>query len=124
MTEKLALLGGKPLRSETIPSYNTIGEEEKKEVLKVLAKGELSGFVAGNTENFWGGEYVKKLENNFKSFFNFKYSVAVNSATSGLHAILSATGIGPGDEIITSPYTQAASATTAYFVDCSNFCRY
>ena len=58
MTEKLALLGGKPLRSETIPSYNTIGE---KEVLKFWQK-ELSGFVAA-TENFWGGEYVKKLEN-------------------------------------------------------------
>ena len=115
MTEQLAILGGEPIRKETLPPYNTIGNEEKNEVLKVLEKGELSGFVAGNTENFWGGEYVKKLENNFKSYFNVKYAVAVNSATSGLHAVLSATGIGPGDEIITSPYTQAASATTALF---------
>ena len=112
MTE-LAILGGEPVRSGNLPSYNTIGDAEKRAVMEVLESGDLSGFVAGSTEQFWGGRKVKELEAAFREYFDVKHAVAVNSATSGLHAVLSATGLGPGDEIITSPYTMAASATSA-----------
>lgn len=110
---KLAILGGQPVRADAAPIYNTIGAAEKRAVMEVLDSGELSGFVAGATDQFWGGKKVKALENAFKEYFNVKYAVAVNSATSGLHAALSAAGVGPGDEVITSPYTMAASATSA-----------
>ncbi len=112
MTNELALLGGTPIRKEPLPAYNMIGDEEKRAVMKVLESGELSGFVAGNIPQFWGGKNCKALEEAFKDHFNVKYAIAVNSATSGLHCAISAMGVGPGDEVITSPYTMAATATT------------
>jgi len=42
-----------------------------------------------------------------------KHAVSVNSATSGLYCAVGAVGVGPGDEVIVSPYTMAASATAA-----------
>ncbi len=109
--EKLALLGGKPVRKEPLPSYNTIGDVEKKAVMEVLDSGELSSFVAGPIDAFWGAGRVKEFENTFKNYFGMKHAVAVNSATSGLHCAVSAFGVAPGDEVITSPYTMSASAT-------------
>src|SRR5262249_27529008 len=43
--------------------------------------------------------------------FGVRHAVAVNSATSGLIAAVGAAGIEPGDEVIVSPWTMAASAT-------------
>lgn len=110
-TQKLALLGGTPVNSKPTPRYNTIGAEEKAAVLEVLDLGELSGFVASADEFFWGGKQVRALEAAFKSHFGVKHAIAVNSATSALHCATSATGIGPGDEVICTPYTMSASAT-------------
>ena len=109
---KLAILGGQPVRSEPLPIYKTIGDEEKQAVMEVLDSGELSGFVAGAVEAFWGGPRVRALEAAFRDHFGVKHAIAVNSATSGLHCAVSATGIGPGDEVITSPYTMSATATS------------
>lgn len=110
-TSKLALLGGSPIRSLPLPKYNTIGAEEKKAVMEVLDSGELSGFTAGAAKEFYGGPRVLALEEEFKKYFQVKYAIAVNSATSGLHCAVNALCLEPGDEVITSPYTMAASAT-------------
>lgn len=109
--EKLAILGGAPVRSEPLPTYNTIGDDEKQAVMRVLDSGELSGFIAAPIKEFWGGREVRALENDFKTYFGTEHALAMNSATSCLHAAVSALGIGPGDEVITSPYTMSASAT-------------
>ena len=113
--EKLALLGGKPVRSEPLPRYNTIGKAEKDEVMRVLDDGELSGFIAYAGQEFYGGKQVQALEQQFKDYFKVKNAVAVNSATSGLHCAVAATGIGPGDEVIVPPYTMGATATCVLF---------
>lgn len=115
MSQKLALLGGTPIRSEPLPRYNTIGAEEKAAVMAVLDDGELSGFIAYHGPEFLGGKQVQALEADFCRYFNVPHAVAVNSATSGLHCALSALGIGPGDEVIVPPYTMSASATTVLF---------
>jgi len=47
-----------------------------------------------------GISWVTKFENNFSKKFDSRYSIAVNSGTSGLHAALLAGGIGKGDEVI------------------------
>jgi len=109
----LALLGGTPVRTAPVPSYNTIGDEEKRAVMDVLDSGELSGFIAYPGDEFWGGPRVRALEKQFCETFKIKHALTVNSATSGLHCALSAMNIGPGDEVIVPPYTMSASATTA-----------
>jgi len=111
MTNSLAILGGVPIRNEPQPAYNTIGAAEREAVLEVLESGELSGFVAGPINEFWGGRKVQELEKAFCDHFGTKYAIAVNSATSALHCAVSAMGVGPGDEVIVSPYTMSASAT-------------
>ena len=107
---KLALLGGKPIRNEPFPAYNTIGEAEKKAALEVLETGNLSQFIGAWHEYFYGGPQVRKFEAAWAGFFQSKYAVSVNSATSGLYAAMAACDVGPGDEIIVSPYTMTASA--------------
>ena len=109
---KPAILGGKPENSALFPPYNTIGQEEKEAVMAVLDSGELSGFVAGNIPEFYGGKQVQALEKEFCKRFDVKYAVSVNSATSGLYCMLMAMGIGPGDEVITSHYTMHATASS------------
>jgi len=110
---KLSLLGGAPVRNNNFPPYNTIGQEEVDAAIKVMNTGVLSGFVANPGPEFLGGQPTLDLESEFCRKFGVKYAVSVNSATSGLHAALVAAGVGPGDEVIVSPYTMSASATAA-----------
>src|SRR5262249_33012271 len=61
----------------------------------------------------WGGLRVQKLEREWEGYFRVAHAVTMNSATSGLYAAVGAAGVGPGDEVIVSPYTMIASATAA-----------
>ena len=108
---QLAILGGSPVQNKPFQFNNAIGIEEKEAVMKVLEAGELSGFIASAGEAFHGGRKVRELQELMAEFFGVKHAVAVNSATSGLHAAVYATKVGPGDEIITSPYTMSATST-------------
>lgn len=56
------------------------------------------------------GPRVKKFEEEFASVIGSRHAVAVSSCTAGLHLALVAAGVGPGDEVVTSPYTFTASA--------------
>ena len=76
------------------------------------------------TASFVGGSQVQAFEEEFAQFCETKYSVAVNSGTDALRFALIATGMGPGDEVITVPNTfiattEAISQTgaTPVFVD-------
>ena len=110
--KRLAILGGEPVRKKKYPKHTTcINDDEKKEILEVLVDGELSGFSGRIGDRFLGGKKVKQLEKNFCSYFKVKHAISFNSATSALHGAIAAAGIGPGDEVITSPFTMSASAT-------------
>ncbi len=110
---KLAIYGGKKVRDIPFPDYKTIGIEEQKAVQKVLQSGILSKFLGCWHENFYGGHQVRELEKEWSEYYDVKHAIAVNSATSGLYCAVGASGAGPGDEIIVSPYTMSASATAA-----------
>lgn len=110
--EKLAILGGKKIREKPFVNYAIVGEEEKKRVDDVLESGILSGFVAKAGENFLGGKQVREFESLIKEYFSIKFAITVNSATAGLHIAIGACEIGPGDEVIVTPYTMSASATS------------
>ena len=75
-------------------------------------------------KDFIQGEMVKQFEHNFRNYVLAKHCVAVSSCTSALQMSLLALGIGPGDEVITTPYTWVSSAecikqvgANAVFVD-------
>ena len=99
----LALNGGVPTRRKPFPKYNTISEEEKNAVMQIMDNGELSGFAAIDTDDFYGGNYVKSLEKDFCEYFGSPHAIAVNSATSALHIAVASMNIGPGDEVIVPP---------------------
>jgi dTDP-4-amino-4,6-dideoxygalactose transaminase len=109
----LAIHGGQPVRKTPYPVYVPIGEEEKRAVLEVLDTKVLSQFLGAWTPDFYGGPRVQGLERAWVDYFETKHAISVNSATSGLFAAVGAAGVGPGDEVIVSPYTMSASATAA-----------
>lgn len=113
MGEKLALLGGKKIRSKPFPPHPIIGKNEKKAVLEVLDSGRLSTFIASPGEYFLGGKKIKEFESTFAEYHGSKYAVAFNSATSALHAAVVACGVQPGEEVIVPPYTFTSTATCA-----------
>jgi dTDP-4-amino-4,6-dideoxygalactose transaminase len=108
---KLAVHGGRPVREQPFPAHNTIGEEEKRAVNRVLDSGVLSRFLGGWNDDFYGGTEVRTLEQEWAAHFGAKHAIAVNSCTSGLFCAVGAIGVEPGDEIIVTPYTMSATAT-------------
>jgi len=62
------------------------------------------------------GPKLGEFEEAFCKYTGRKRAVAVNSGTSGLYLCLQALGIGPGDEVITTPFTFIASVTTIMMV--------
>jgi dTDP-4-amino-4,6-dideoxygalactose transaminase len=107
---RLAINGGPKLREHMFPPYLTIGAEERAAVERVLKSGCLSRFLGTWHEDFFGGPEVRALEAEWAEYVRVKHAIAVNSATSGLFCAAGAAGIGPGDEVIVSPYTMSASA--------------
>lgn len=76
-----------------------VGKEEIKEVVATLKSG------------WWGtGPKVERFENNFKTYVGARHALGVNSCTAGLHLALKAIGIGPEDEVITTPLTFCSTA--------------
>ena len=84
-----------------------IGEEEIAEVVDTLR----SGWVTT-------GPKAKRFEDDFTAFLGDPslHSLAVNSATAGLHLALEALGIGPGDEVITTTHTFTATAEVVRYL--------
>lgn len=78
-----------------------LGEEEKNAVIEVLNSGQLSQ-----------GIKVQQFEKLFAQYIGTKYAIALNSGTAALHIALIAKGIAKGDEVITSPFSFIASAST------------
>jgi len=108
---KLALLGGEPVISRPLEPFNSIGEGEVQAATAVIRTGVLSAYIGASGEGFMGGTQVRAFEAQAAKYFGVKHAIAVNSWTSGLITAVGAIGIEPGDEIITTPWTMAATAT-------------
>lgn len=107
---KLALLGGKPLLSKTLKPYQSMAVDEKKAVAEVIESDCLSGFYGSWEEGFLGGPKIIEFEEKWSDKFKSKYSISVNSNTSGLYASVGAVGTSPGDEFIVPCTTMSATA--------------
>src|SRR3954471_14443179 len=62
------------------------------------------------------GPRVELFENRVARLAGRRHGIAVSSGTAGLHCAMLAAGIGPGDEVITTPFSFVASANAALFV--------
>ncbi len=111
--KQLAINGGPKVRTELFPSQDTFDWHEYNAVTKTMYDGRLSSYRANWTKDFYGGPKIKELEKAWSNKFGSKYSIAVNSATSGLIAACGAIGLQPGDEVIVTPWSMTCSATAS-----------
>ncbi|MBR1860446.1 MAG: UDP-4-amino-4,6-dideoxy-N-acetyl-beta-L-altrosamine transaminase [Lachnospiraceae bacterium] len=103
--EKLAINGGEPVRREKIfYGRQWITEEDIEAVADVL-KGPL----------ITCGPKVSEAERLLEKYTGARHAVVVSNGTAALHCACLAAGIGPGDEVITTPITFAASANCALY---------
>lgn len=84
--------------------YASIKDEIDRAVLGVLA-----------STQYVLGEEVAAFECEFAQYCGVKHAIAVNTGTSALHLALLAAGVGPGDEVITVPFTFVATAAAVRY---------
>ena len=78
-----------------------VGDEEQREVARVLSSGLLAQ-----------GPEVEAFEREFAAFCGTRHALATTNGTTALHLSLLAAGVGPGDEVITTPFSFFASASS------------
>lgn len=81
-----------------------LGQEEVDAVTAVLTSDRLAL-----------GPVTQEFERRFAEAIGTKHAIAINSGTSGLHLAVRALGIGPGDEVITTPFSFIASSNCILF---------
>lgn len=108
---RLAIHGGPPTLQGPLAPFHTIGEEEAQAAAEVVRSGVLSAYIGAAGDAFLGGPRVRAFEAQAADYFGVRHAIAVNSWTSGLIAAVGALGLEPGDEVITTPWTMAATAT-------------
>lgn len=103
--EKLAINGGEPVRSQKIfYGRQWIDEDDILSVNDVLRGDYITC-----------GPKVKEFEKKLAEYTEAMYAVAVANGTAALHCACIAANIGPGDEVITTPLTFAASANCVLY---------
>jgi dTDP-4-amino-4,6-dideoxygalactose transaminase len=101
LDQRPAISGGKPVRGRErylVFGAPALGPEEIAEVVAALR----SGWIGT-------GPRVARFEAEFARYVGEPFAVAVSSCTAALHLALLASGIGPGDEVITTPLTFCAT---------------
>ena len=103
---RLAIEGGPPVRPSFLPFHQpSMGPEEEAEVLDTLRSGWLTT-----------GPKTQRFEQDFARYLGANRALGVTSCTAAMHLGLVALGIGPGDEVITSPITFPATANVIVHV--------
>lgn len=101
---KLAAYGGTKVRKAPLfveeHSKARFGKEEKKAVAEVIDSGHLCRVF---------GAKAKHFENEVSEYFSVSGAAVTASGTAAIHCALAAIGVGPGDEVITSPITDMGS---------------
>jgi perosamine synthetase len=96
---KLAILGGEPVRkNKSWPDWPYWDESVIQSVLKTTKSGIWCRIQSSSGT-------VPTFEKEYAKLLGAKHCVATGSGTQALHTCVEALGIGPGDEVITSPYT-------------------
>ena len=99
--EKLAIEGGEKVIKDPLPGWPWFDEGTVHAVMEVLKSGKV---------NYWTGKKGMEFEEKFAKWCGAKYGISTSNGTSALHTALGALNVGPGDEVITVPYTFIASS--------------
>lgn len=100
-----AIIGGEPVRSTKLYyGHQYIDDKDIEAVVEVLKSDYLTC-----------GPKITELESKLCEITGAKYACAVSNGTAALHIACQAAGVGPGDEVITTPITFAASANCALY---------
>lgn len=103
--DELAINGGKPVFDKKIGyGHQYIDDADIQAVVDVLK----SDFLTC-------GPKIEETEKKLCEITGAKYAVLIANGTAALHATMFAAGVGPGDEVITTPITFAASANCALY---------
>ena len=103
--EQLAIKGGKPVRSNTLPyGHQWVDDDDIASVVEVLKSDWITQ-----------GLKVDEFERKVAEYCRAKYAVAVSSGTAALHAACMVAGISKEDEAITTPITFAATANAVVY---------
>ena len=100
MTTKLAIHGGTPVRTKPFVLGQKHNLAEWRALKPIFARGSIP---------MTRGPEVMKLREQFAARFGMKYAVTASSGTAVIHTALAAVGVGRGDEVITSPFTDMGS---------------
>ena len=103
--EKLAIHGGDPVRKNKIFYGKQWIDEKDIEAVTEVLRGD---YVTC-------GPYVNAIEKKLEDYTGAKHAVVVTNGTTALHCACMAAGIKPGDEVITTPITFAASANCVLY---------
>ena len=102
--EQLAIKGGAPVRTTPISYGKQYIDDADVDAVATALRGILTC-----------GPKIDELENKLCEITGAKYAVAVSNGTAALHIAAMAAGVGPGDEVIVSPITFAASANCVLY---------
>lgn len=97
----LAIDGGSKTWNRQLPQWPQFGKEARKAAAEVLKSGRV---------NYWTGSEGRKFEDAFAAWLGTRNAIAVSNGTAALQVALMALGIGPGDEVICTPYSFMASS--------------
>ncbi len=98
----LAIAGGRPVRTDSFPTWPVWGDEEIQNVTDVIKSGQWGSLKGSKTLEF---------EKKFAGYQHAKHGICVNSGTTALQLALSAADVSPGAEVIVPAYTFIATAT-------------
>jgi len=105
---KLAIDGGQKLRTEPFHPWPVVDDEDVKAVAEVVASGKWGSLSGGGKVD----EFIRR----FTEFQQAQYGVCCVNGTAALEIALRACGVGRGDEVIVTPYTFIASASSILMV--------
>jgi perosamine synthetase len=105
-TSRLAIDGGEPVRTSFLPyAHHVIDGNDIAAVVDTLHSDWLTT-----------GPRVRAFEEALESATGARHAVSFSSGTAALHGAMDAAGLGPGDEVVTSPMTFVATANAALYV--------
>ncbi len=135
MSDKLAILGGVPLRTKPFVVEPMVDDAEERLVVQAVREKNFSRYIgtavgrdvlemtsaeAAKVSDYWhfhGGVNVRAFAAAFAAKFDVPYAIPVTSATAAIGIALAAAGIGPGDEVIVPAISFSASGNAVLMFD-------